>query len=83
MREILRRVVSALGLRASVDMTERDGEIWAEISGPELGLLIGKHGQTLDALQSICMQAAFRGSEDRQAAWWWTPPAIASAATAC
>lgn len=65
-REILRRVVSALGLRASVDMTERDGEIWAEISGPELGLLIGKHGQTLDALQSICMQAAFRGSEDRQ-----------------
>ena len=65
-REILRRVVSALGLRASVDITQRDGEIWAEISGPELGLLIGKHGQTLDALQSICMQAAFRGSEDRQ-----------------
>jgi len=64
-REILRRVVSALGLRASVDVTERDGEIWAEVSGPELGLLIGKHGQTLDALQSVCGQAAFRGSEDR------------------
>ncbi len=64
-REILKRVVSALGLRASVDVSERDGEIWAEVSGPELGLLIGKHGQTLDALQSVCGQAAFRGSEDR------------------
>ena len=64
-REILRRVVAHLGLRASVDVAERDGEIWADISGPELGLLIGKHGQTLDALQSICMQAAFRGNEDR------------------
>jgi spoIIIJ-associated protein len=65
-REILRRVVSHLGLRASVDVADRDGEIWAEVSGPELGLLIGKHGQTLDALQSLCMQAAFRGSEDRR-----------------
>ena len=64
-REILKRVVSSLGLRASVDVSERDGEIWAEVSGPELGLLIGKHGQTLDALQSVCGQAAFRGSEDR------------------
>lgn len=64
-REILRRVVSHLGLRASVDVVERDEEIFAEVSGPELGLLIGKHGQTLDALQSLCGQAAFRGSEER------------------
>ena len=64
-REILRRVVWHLGLRASVDVVERDDEIAAEVSGPELGLLIGKHGQTLDALQSLCGQAAFRGSEER------------------
>ncbi len=64
-REILKRVVGALGMRASVDVSERDGQIWAEVSGPELGLLIGKHGQTLDALQSLCGLAAFRGSEDR------------------
>jgi spoIIIJ-associated protein len=65
-REILKRVVAYLGLRASVDVVERDGELLAEISGPELGLLIGKHGQTLDALQSLCVQAAFRGSEERR-----------------
>jgi spoIIIJ-associated protein len=65
-REILKRVVAHLGLRGSVDVVERDDEILAEISGPELGLLIGKHGSTLDALQFICGQAAFRGAEDRK-----------------
>jgi spoIIIJ-associated protein len=64
-REILKRVLAHLGLRGSVDVAERDGELFAEISGPELGLLIGKHGSTLDAIQFICAQAAFRGAEER------------------
>ena len=65
-REILKRTVAYLGLRASVDVTEVDDELVANVSGPELGLLIGKHGLTLDALQFICTQAAFRGSEERR-----------------
>jgi spoIIIJ-associated protein len=65
-REILRRLLAHLGLRGSVDVTEREDEIWAEVSGPELGLLIGKHGSTLDAIQFICAQAAFRGGEGRK-----------------
>ena len=36
------------------------------MSGPELGLLIGKHGQTIDSLQFVCSQAAFRGYEERK-----------------
>jgi spoIIIJ-associated protein len=36
------------------------------VSGPELGLLIGKHGQTIDSLQFLCSQAAFRGKEQRK-----------------
>jgi spoIIIJ-associated protein len=65
-REILRRLIAHLGLRGSVDVVERDEEIFADMSGPELGLLIGKHGATLDAIQFICGQAAFRGAEDRK-----------------
>ena len=65
-REILKRTVAHLGLRASVDVSEGDEELYANISGPELGLLIGKHGLTLDALQFVCTQAAYRGSEDRR-----------------
>jgi spoIIIJ-associated protein len=64
-REVLKRLIAHLGLRGSVDVVERDGEIFADVSGPELGLLIGKHGSTLDAIQFVCAQAAFRGSEDR------------------
>jgi spoIIIJ-associated protein len=45
---------------------ETPDEVHVEISGPELGLLIGKHGQTIDALQFICSQAAYRGAEDRK-----------------
>jgi spoIIIJ-associated protein len=65
-REILRRVVASLGLRASVDVVDSEEGLVANVSGPELGLLIGKHGLTLDALQFVCAQAAFRGAEDRR-----------------
>jgi spoIIIJ-associated protein len=65
-REIVRRTISYLGIRASVDIDETDEELSAKVSGPDLGLLIGKHGQTIDSLQFLCSQAAFRGGEDRK-----------------
>jgi spoIIIJ-associated protein len=65
-REIVRRTIAHLGIRASVDVEERSEELRANISGPDLGLLIGKHGQTIDSLQFLCGQAAFRGREDRK-----------------
>jgi spoIIIJ-associated protein len=65
-RAILLRLIAHLGLRGSVDVTEGDEEILADVSGPELGLLIGKHGATLDAIQFVCAQAAFRGAPDRK-----------------
>jgi len=65
-RAILRRTVAALGIRASVDVSETDDELRATVSGPDLGLLIGKHGQTIDSLQFVCGQAAFRGLDDRK-----------------
>ncbi len=65
-REIVRRIISYLGIRASVDIGESDDELRANVSGPDLGLLIGKHGQTIDSLQFVCSQAAFRGREERK-----------------
>jgi spoIIIJ-associated protein len=65
-RDIVRRTISYLGIRASVDIDESADELRANVSGPELGLLIGKHGQTIDSLQFICSQAAFRGREERK-----------------
>jgi spoIIIJ-associated protein len=65
-REILRRVAAHLDLRASVDVKEGDELIEARLSGSELGLLIGKRGQTIDAIQYLCGQAAFKGMEERK-----------------
>ncbi len=66
-RAVVGRVVAALGLRASVDIEESDEEIRATVNGDELGLLIGRHGTTIDALQHIAMRAAFHGQADHKA----------------
>jgi len=60
-RAIVGRVVNALGLHATVDIAETDDEIRATVNGEDLGLLIGKHGTTIDALQHLVFRAAFRG----------------------
>ena len=65
-RAIVARVVQALGLRGSVDIDETEEEIRATVNGEDLGLLIGKHGATIDALQHLAFRAAFRGHEDRK-----------------
>jgi spoIIIJ-associated protein len=65
-RALLERVVAELGLEASVSVDEGDEEIHADVDGEEVGLLIGRHGQTIDAVQLLCYQAAFRGRQDRK-----------------
>jgi len=65
-RAIVTRLVNALGLHATVDIDESDDEIRATVNGDDLGLLIGKHGSTIDALQHLAFRAAFRGEEIRK-----------------
>ena len=65
-RAIVTRVVNALGLHATVDIDETGDEIRATVNGDDLGLLIGKHGTTIDALQHLAFRAAFRGDELRK-----------------
>ena len=64
---ILDRILDELDLAADVEIKESDEEILAEIDGDDdLGILIGRRGQTLDALQLICYRAAFQGNSDRK-----------------
>ena len=65
-RAVVARVVQALGLRATVDIDENRHEIRATVNGDDLGLLIGKRGATIDAVQHLAFRAAFHGSEDRK-----------------
>ncbi len=65
-RAVLERIVAELELEADVQVEEDDGEIRGEIEGEEVGLLIGRHGQTIDAVQLVCYQVAFRGRPERK-----------------
>src|SRR5215208_1012187 len=58
-RAVVARVVLALELEGSVDIEENADEIRATVNGPELGLLIGRHGSTIDALQDVASRAAY------------------------
>ena len=67
-RAVVGRVVGALGLDATVEVTETDEEIRATVDGPDdMGRLIGRHGQTIDALQHLAWRAAFREHDERKA----------------
>jgi spoIIIJ-associated protein len=65
-RAVIERVLDAVEIDAEVELEEDDEAITARIEGEDLGLLIGRHGQTIDALQLVCYRAAFRGSTERK-----------------
>lgn len=65
-RATLERILAELGLDAEVEIEEDEEEIRAVASGEDLGLLIGRHGQTIDAVQLLCFQIAFRDRSERK-----------------
>jgi spoIIIJ-associated protein len=66
-QELVEGVLDELDLDGEVDVREDDDRIEAVVEGDDdYGLLIGKRGQTIDALQLLCYQAAFRGMRERK-----------------
>ena len=66
-RELVEGVLDELDLDGEVEVREDDERIEASVDGgDDYGLLIGKRGQTIDALQLLCYQAAFRGMRERK-----------------
>jgi spoIIIJ-associated protein len=57
-RELLERVIDAVGVSGDVEVEEDDEAILATVRGEDLGLLIGRHGQTIDALQHLAYRFA-------------------------
>ncbi|MDX6720357.1 MAG: spoIIIJ-associated protein [Solirubrobacteraceae bacterium] len=57
-QELLEEVVRALDLDATIEVAD-DGEIvTGTVHGEELGLFIGRHGQTIDAVQHLAQRVA-------------------------
>ncbi len=64
-RAVLEHVTAAMGVRCHVAVAEGADAVTVTCSGGDLGLLIGKHGQTIDAVQAI-VSAIVAGSEERK-----------------
>jgi spoIIIJ-associated protein len=56
LRELLERVVDALDLDADVRVEEDDERLTGVLDGEELGLFIGRHGQTIEAVQHLAQR---------------------------
>ncbi len=64
-RGLVEAVVAAIGTGSRVHVSETDEELFVTCTGGDLGLVIGKHGQTIDSLQYIVNAALFRGGEHK------------------
>jgi len=65
-RALLERVVAATGAGCRVEVAESAEAIAATCTGGEAGLLIGRRGQTVDALQTLAAAVAARGPGERK-----------------
>lgn len=65
-REFLTKVFDAMGIQVEILIEkEADGKtINVELKGPDMGVLIGKRGQTLDSLQYLTNLAVNKTSEE-------------------
>lgn len=63
-RGLLERMTRGIGVQCRIELQEESGDVVrATCSGRDLGLLIGKHGQTIDALQYLVNAIMSRGGE--------------------
>ena len=62
-RELLDHVLDACGIPGRIRIEEAEGAVRATVTGPDLGLLIGRHGQTIDALQYLANAMMHRRGE--------------------
>lgn len=60
-RKFLEDVFAAMKIEVELQRSETEEGILFQLEGESLGILIGKHGQTLDALQYLTNLAANRG----------------------
>ncbi|MEW6523558.1 MAG: RNA-binding cell elongation regulator Jag/EloR [Bacillota bacterium] len=65
-RRFLLDVLTVMGLEGTVDVRDSAERIYCDIEGPEVASLIGRHGQTLNALQYLANLVASRETQDRR-----------------
>jgi spoIIIJ-associated protein len=65
-REIVERVAAGIAADVSVSAREHEGGVTVSCSGADVALFIGKHGQTIDAIQYLANAIARAGGSQHE-----------------
>jgi spoIIIJ-associated protein len=66
-RSLVARIMDGIGVSGRIDVEEEDELITVSCAGSDLGMLIGRHGQTIDAVQYLANAVMWRRHpEDRK-----------------
>jgi spoIIIJ-associated protein len=65
-RELLEHVAAGIGIACRIDVREDDDAVTAAFHAPDLGILIGRHGQTIDAIQYLANAIIGRDADERK-----------------
>jgi spoIIIJ-associated protein len=63
-RALVTRIVDGIGVTGRIDVVEDDELITVSCAGSDLGMLIGRHGQTIDAVQYLANAVMWRRHPD-------------------
>ena len=65
LRELLERLAAEIGVDAAVEVDEDADGLTGRFVGDDLGIVIGHHGQTIDAIQHLAYRIAYKGASNR------------------
>ena len=61
LRDLLETLLEAMDLEGEIVVTESDDVLTGSIEGDDLGRFIGRHGQTIEAVQHLAQRIVLRG----------------------
>jgi spoIIIJ-associated protein len=59
LEELLEEIADSLSLDVDVHVEQREGLLAGRLEGEDVGLFIGRHGQTIDAVQHLAQRIVF------------------------
>jgi len=59
LEDLLKEIAEGLGLDVEVEVEESGGVLTGRLNGEDVGLFIGRHGQTIDAVQHLAQRIVF------------------------
>jgi spoIIIJ-associated protein len=61
--ELLEEIADGLGIEGEIVVEQQDDVLRGSVEGEDVGLLIGRRGQTIDAIQHLAQRIVFPGGQ--------------------